>query len=77
MYIKPFFIGCNCSGGHIYPQSSIVIDSVYFNDDDWWLAEKCKSCGIVTVVGSPNLYLNSKTIDIEGKTYSVVEPRFI
>jgi len=77
MYIKSFFVGCNCNNGHTYPNDSIVVDSVYFDDNDWWLAEKCKNCGIITVVGSPNLYLNGRTIDIQGQTHSVVEPRFI
>ena len=77
MIIKPFFVGCNCSNGHTYPEGSIVMDSMYFGDNDWWLAEKCKKCGVITVVGTPNLYLNGRTIDIEGKLYSIVEPRFI
>ncbi len=77
MMIRPFFVGCNCQGGHTYPNDSIVIDSVYFSDEDWWLAEKCKRCNVITVVGTPNLYLNGRTINIEGKNYSVLEPRFI
>ena len=77
MMMKSFFVGCRCRGGHTYPHDSIVVDSMYFGDDDWWMAEKCKNCGVITVVGTPNLYLNGRTIKVEGQGYTVLEPRYI
>jgi hypothetical protein len=74
-HVKPYYVGCNCVNGHISTEGTYV-DGVYFSHDDWWVAERCKNCNMITVVGSENLYSNSRRVQVEGKTYVVLQPKY-
>lgn len=74
--IPRYYIGCNCEDGHTSDEG-VFLDGIFFDANDWWVADQCPKCNVVTVVGSPNLYLNGRTVNVSGKTYCVVEPRYI
>ncbi len=44
---------CHCKRGfHIYPEDSVVIDSLFGNHpEDWWIKQKCKKCGSKMIIG--------------------------
>ena len=67
-------VQCKC-GNHIFPEQSDVVDSMFGDDsEDWWVEEKCKTCGDTCMFGGEVV---AGTLNHNRGDRSILHPEYV